>query len=71
LGEIRTIYPQIRACSYSKVAVFNSATENVEQENVVIFSLNKNTLNATEKDKIEAWLKTRIHSEKIQVFYTD
>ncbi len=71
LDEIKNIYPQIQACSFSKATVFKSTAKREELEDIVVFSLSNNMLKAIEKEKIEAWLKARIDSEKIQVFYTN
>lgn len=68
LDEIKTIYPQIESCTYTKAIEYQSSTANAGHTDFVVFGLNS-TLSAIDKEKIEAWVKARIQSEKIRVIY--
>jgi len=69
LNEIKSLYPQIINCSYSETYVFKDAGSKPEKVAIIIFSTTGSKLNASEKSKIESWLKTRFKSDRIKVFY--
>ena len=69
LDEIKSIYPQIVSCSFAKASTFLDSTPGSKETEIVVFTLSKNNLSVKDKEKINQWLKARIHSENIQVFY--
>jgi uncharacterized hydrophobic protein (TIGR00271 family) len=69
LNEIKSIYPQIVSCSFAKASTFLDATPVSKETEIVVFTLSKNNLSVRDKEKINQWLKARIHSDNIQVFY--
>jgi len=69
LDEIKNIYPQIVSCSFAKTSAFKVTAVVPEKTDLVVLSLGKNNLSAKDKEKIEGWLKARIKSENVQVFY--
>jgi uncharacterized hydrophobic protein (TIGR00271 family) len=69
LDEIKNIYPQIVSCSFAKASTFLDSTPGSKETEIVVFTLSKNNLSVKDKEKINQWLKARIHSENIQVFY--
>ncbi len=69
LEEIQNIYPQIISCSFAKASTFLDSTPGSRETEIVVFTLSKNNLSVKDKEKINQWLKARIHSENIQVFY--
>lgn len=69
LNEIKSIYPQIISCSVSNTSVFSDSASKPKHADIVIFTLSKNNLSKTDKEKISQWLKARISSDNIQVFY--
>lgn len=69
LDEIKSIYPQIVSCSFAKASTFLDSTSGSKETEIVVFTLSKNNLSIKDKEKINQWLKARIHSENIQVFY--
>jgi uncharacterized hydrophobic protein (TIGR00271 family) len=71
LKEIKTIYPQIVSCSYAKTANFTDSSPVSEETDIVVFTVKTDKLSAIDKQKINEWLKTKINSNKIEVFYVN
>ena len=71
LKEIQAIYPEIEACSYSKVPFFAGDSINGEIQNMVVFKVKNGQLNSTEKEKIRQWLSVKLNAEKMKIFYTN
>lgn len=69
LIEIKAFYPQIINCSYSVSYNFIDTGSEPEKLKIVVFTTKGYSLSSNEKIKIESWLKTRLKSEKIKVFY--
>jgi uncharacterized hydrophobic protein (TIGR00271 family) len=69
LDEIKNIYPQIVSCSFARASTFLDSTPGSKETEIVVFTLSRNNLSVKDKEKINQWLKARIHSENIQVFY--
>jgi uncharacterized hydrophobic protein (TIGR00271 family) len=71
LEEIKNLYPQIINCAYSESYVFNSNASVADTVAIVVFTTQGKRPNLTnnDKSKIENWLKSRLNSEKVKVFY--
>ena len=71
LEEIKNLYPQIINCAYSESYVFNSNASVSDTVAIVVFTTQgkKPELINSDKSKIENWLKTRLNSDKVKVFY--
>jgi len=69
LDEIKNIYPQIISCSFAKASTFLDSIPGSKETEIVVFTLSKDNLSVQDKEKINQWLKARIHSGHIQVFY--
>jgi uncharacterized hydrophobic protein (TIGR00271 family) len=69
LNEIKTLYPQIIKCSYAVSFEFIDAKSKPEKVEIVVFTTKGNNLRGSERSKIENWLKTKLASEKIKVFF--
>ena len=68
-NEIKNIYPQIINCSYAESSVFKDAKSKPDKIGIVVFNTKGNYLKNSEKVKIENWLKIRLKSNKIKVYY--
>jgi uncharacterized hydrophobic protein (TIGR00271 family) len=68
LKEIKTIYPQIVSCTYSKTIKYTVTDSIPGKTQLVVFKLNK-ALPVSDKQKIIGWLKSRLESEEIIVFF--
>jgi len=69
LGEIQSLYPGIINCTYSESYLFGDSLSSPEKVKIVVFTTNGTILKGSDKIKIENWLKTRIKSDRIKVFY--
>lgn len=66
--EIKNLYPQINSCSYSETYIFDAKTQNPELIGIVVIS-SKGGFYKRDKVKIDNWLKKRLNSDKIEVYY--
>jgi len=71
LEEIKNLYPQITNCSYSESYVFKSDAAANETIAIVVFSTPRRgqDIKSSDKSKISNWLKAKLNSEKVKVFY--
>ena len=69
LSEVNILYPQIKSCTYAESKIFSVPNSNPEKVQIIIFKTKgKNLLNA-EKNKIKNWLKERLKSDKLIIFF--
>jgi uncharacterized hydrophobic protein (TIGR00271 family) len=69
LKEIQSIYSEIKSCIVVENAKNFSATNEIENSAVVIFSTNGQAVSEDQKEKIKNWLIARIQNPEIKVFY--
>jgi len=69
LNEIKNLYPEIINCGYSESFVFNDSSANPQKAGIVVFKTKGRNMKSVEKSKIELWLKARLKTENIKVFY--
>jgi hypothetical protein len=69
LDEIKTLYPEIISCYYGESLIFNDSINNPKRADIIVFTTKGRHLYNSDKKKIEEWLKTRLQSESIKVFY--
>ncbi len=69
LNEIQSLYPQITNCSYADSYVFHDAKSKPEVVVIVVFTTKGKGLPHSDRAKIESWLKTRLKSNKVKVYY--
>jgi hypothetical protein len=69
LDEIKNLYPQIIGCTYAESYVFNDSNSEAEKVAIVVFKLKTQSLKTSEKKKIENWLRTRLKSDRVMVYY--
>lgn len=70
LNEIRTLFPNVKACSYSETFLYSETEEPISAA-VVILKTGRSELEENEKHKIQLWLKERIKKDRIDVYYDD
>lgn len=68
LLEIKSIFPEIKSCSYSETTAFQDSTE-IDRVKIVVMETTKKGLNADAKKRINEWLKKRLKSEKVKTFF--
>lgn len=69
LDEIKILYPQINSCTYAESEIFSISDSNSEQVQIIIFKTAGRKLLNTEKNKIENWIKARLKSDKLKIFF--
>ncbi len=67
LKEIRELYPQITACSYSETIVYEDTIKS-ELLPMVIFKSSR-AINRTDRNKISSWIETRLQNENAKTFF--
>ncbi|MFZ0472319.1 MAG: hypothetical protein WAL94_06875, partial [Bacteroidales bacterium] len=69
LAEIAILYPQVSAVSYSEALYYGLGKESPDTLSLVIIALKGKSLTDKEEEKVEKWLKERLNSEKLRVYY--
>ena len=69
LNEIKTLYPQVIMCSYADSYEFYEDKPEPEKIEIIILTLKDKKLSAVEKQKIENWLRARLKSGRIKVYF--
>jgi len=70
LGEIKALYPSIETCTYSEGLEYGAKNNQSKKVFMVSFS-SQNKLAASDKDKIEDWLKNRIKSDNVKTYFEE
>lgn len=68
LKEIKSLYPQVKACSYSEAWAYADSVETPERLSLVILSL-ESKITSDDEIKIGAWLETRLKRDSIRVIF--
>jgi uncharacterized hydrophobic protein (TIGR00271 family) len=71
LNEIRPFYPQIVSCSYAGTYVFQDTTKIPRNTKLVVFTVARKMLYNSEKAHVEEWLKKRLDSDSIEVYFEE
>jgi uncharacterized hydrophobic protein (TIGR00271 family) len=69
LDEIRTLYPQIINCSYAESYAFKDGEQNPDKVVIIVFKINVKYFKNSDKKKIEVWLKTKLRTNRVKVYY--
>jgi uncharacterized hydrophobic protein (TIGR00271 family) len=68
LNEIKELEPRITGCAYSETTVYDTETEEARKVALVAFSL-RAPMRPADRQKVNAWLKSRLNTEHIATFY--
>lgn len=68
LNEIKTIYPQIKGCSYSESLIYHDTLSVPLKSSVIVLSV-KTNIRAADKTKINNWFRQRLKSNSVRIFY--
>lgn len=68
LSEIKTLFPEIKACSYSETVAFQDSTK-TDNVKIVVMETTKKGLTADSRKRINEWLKKRLETEKVKTFF--
>lgn len=69
LLELRKFYPKINSCTYAQTIQFNDSTDTPKNVDVVVFKIHKDSISTDEKGKVTDWVKTRLNSKNVIVFF--
>ncbi|MDQ3193049.1 MAG: TIGR00341 family protein [Bacteroidota bacterium] len=69
LDEIKYLYPQIISCSYAGTYLFNDTVPDSSKMGIVAFATKGKPIKDIEKEKIDKWIKARMKTNKIKVYY--
>lgn len=68
LLEIKTLFPEIKSCSYAETTSFQDSIKTDKIKIVVMETTNKG-LNSDSRKKINEWLKKRLESNNVKFFF--
>lgn len=71
LKEVKALYPQIVSCSYTDTYSFSEVKEKPERIDIVVLMVKDKTLNTEEQTRLYKWLKVRLNSKKLNVYYEE
>jgi uncharacterized hydrophobic protein (TIGR00271 family) len=69
LDEVKNLYPQIISCSYTGTYLFNDTLSDASAISIVAFITKGNPMNQEDKMKIDLWLKARMKTQFIKVYF--
>ena len=69
LKEIKPLYPQISTCSYSETYIFHDTIPNPGKTSLIVFNTQGKYIGSPDQKKIDSWLKTRLKTEKVKVYF--
>ena len=69
LSEINPLYPQIKTCSFSETILFADKSTKPEKIILVVFTASRYALKNRDKENITNWLKARIKTLNIKVYF--
>jgi len=67
-NEIRTIYPQIKGCSYSETLIYHDTLSVPINSSIIVLSVKPN-IGITDKTKLHNWFNQRLKSKSVMIFY--
>ncbi|MDP3453757.1 MAG: TIGR00341 family protein [Bacteroidales bacterium] len=67
-NEIKTIYTEIRGCSFSESLIYHDTLSVPKKSYVIILSVEKN-IKPDDKTKIKNWFGQRLKSKDLKIFY--
>lgn len=68
LNEVKTLFPEIKSCSYSETVSFQDSTK-IDKVKIVVMETTKKGLTTDARKRINEWLKKRLESEKVKTFF--
>ncbi|MBN1143324.1 MAG: DUF389 domain-containing protein [Bacteroidales bacterium] len=71
LSELSELYPQINSCTYTNAMVFNKTDSAGIEKPYVLLGIKPKSLKSSDRLKIVSWLRTRMASEDLQVYFDE
>ncbi|WP_107038845.1 DUF389 domain-containing protein [Brumimicrobium mesophilum] len=69
LNEIRTIYPQLKSCTFASSYKFKDSLDTPYETAIVLFTLDSLGVKKEERSKINTWVRKRVNAEEVKVFF--
>jgi uncharacterized hydrophobic protein (TIGR00271 family) len=70
LDELKSIYPQVQTCSFSESFFFQDTLLTYQPAKVVVLGVkDMKQLGGNEQKKIESWLKIRLKTNEVRLFF--
>ena len=69
LSEIKAIYPQLTECSYAESYFYSTNEQLTGKTSLVVFVSQGKPLTRIDKKKIILWVKARIGSENVRIYF--
>ncbi|MDD2328369.1 MAG: DUF389 domain-containing protein [bacterium] len=74
LGEIKPLFPQIEGCSYAETYLFSTVNDSTQRSGMVplvLFTLPRNGLRNSDKERIEEWLRNRLGNKQVKTVFEE
>ncbi|RYM33538.1 DUF389 domain-containing protein [Brumimicrobium glaciale] len=69
LNEIRTIYPQLKTCTYASSYKFKDSLDTPYETAIVLFTLDSLGIKKEDKKRVDTWVRSRVKAQEIKVFF--
>lgn len=69
LSEIKTIYPQIKGCSFSETLFYEDSTPSPKKTSLIVFKKDSAKINLSDQVKIEKWTSTRVGNKYVKIIF--
>ena len=74
LGEIKPLFPQIEGCCYAETYLFSTVNDSTQRSGMVplvLFTLPRNGLRNSDKERIEEWLRNRLGNKQVKTVFEE
>ena len=71
LSELSELYPQISSCTYTSAMVYSTTDSSGIEKPYVLLGIKTKSLKSGDKMKIGSWLRKRMASDDLQVFFNE
>ncbi len=71
LSELSELYPQISSCTYTSAMVYSTTDSSGIEKPYVLLGIKPKSLKSGDKMKIASWLRKRMASDDLQVFFNE
>ncbi len=68
LAEIKTIFPEIKSCSYAESVTYLDSAK-IAPVKIVVMETDKRRISAESRTRIQKWLEKRLESENVKTFF--
>lgn len=71
LAELAVLYPAVTSCSYSESLIYRKGSDAPDKLAFVFVTSKSKQLSAAEKDQIANWLRARLKSDAVKVYFEE